>query len=51
MSESHGTVLIVKRHEDLPKVAAYVKQHVREELKRIMSGRHLASFSLTKMGA
>ena len=31
MSESHGTVLIVKRHEDLPKVAAYVKQHVREK--------------------
>ena len=31
MSESHGTVLIVKRHEDLPKVAAYVKQQVREK--------------------
>ena len=24
MSESHGTILILKRHEDLEKVAAYV---------------------------
>ena len=31
MSESHGTVLILKRHEDLEKVAAYVKQTVREK--------------------
>ncbi len=30
MSESHGTTLILKRHEDLEKVAAYVKQQVRE---------------------
>jgi len=31
MSESHGTALILKRHEDLEKVAAYVKQTVREK--------------------
>ena len=31
MSESHGTSLILKRHEDLVKVAAYVKQQVREK--------------------
>lgn len=31
MSESHGTVLILKHHEDLEKVAAYVKQTVREK--------------------
>ena len=31
MSESHGTTLILKRHEDLEKVAAYVKQQVREK--------------------
>lgn len=31
MSESHGTVLILKRNEDLKKVAAYVKQQVREK--------------------
>jgi hypothetical protein len=31
MSESHGTALILKRHEDLAKVAAYVKQQVREK--------------------
>ena len=31
MSESHGTSLILKRHEDLEKVAAYVKQQVREK--------------------
>ena len=31
MSESHGTALILKRHEDLEKVAAYVKQQVREK--------------------
>ena len=31
MSESHGTTLIQKRHEDLEKVAAYVKQQVREK--------------------
>ena len=31
MSESHGTTLILKRHEDLAKVAAYVKQQVREK--------------------
>ena len=31
MSESHGTVLILKHHEDLEKVAAYVKQQVREK--------------------
>ena len=29
MSESHGTCLTLKRHEDLEKVAAYVKQQVR----------------------
>ena len=31
MSESHGTCLILKRHEDLEKVAAYVKLQVREK--------------------
>ena len=31
MSESHGTALILKRHEDLEKVVAYVKQQVREK--------------------
>ena len=31
MGESHGTALILKRHEDLAKVAAYVKQQVREK--------------------
>lgn len=31
MSESHGTALILKRREDLEKVAAYVKQQVREK--------------------
>lgn len=31
MSESHGTVLTLKRHEDLEKVATYVKQQVREK--------------------
>ena len=31
MSESHGTVLILKHHEDLEKVAAYVKQQVRDK--------------------
>ena len=31
MSESHGTCLSLKRHEDLVKVAAYVKQQVREK--------------------
>ena len=31
MSESHGTCLALKRHEDLEKVAAYVKQQVREK--------------------
>lgn len=31
MSESHGTSLILKRHEDFVKVAAYVKQQVREK--------------------
>ena len=31
MSESHGTALILKRHEDLEKVATYVKQQVREK--------------------
>ena len=31
MSESHGTTLILKRHEDLEKVAAYVKQQVCEK--------------------
>ncbi|MBR1492701.1 MAG: hypothetical protein IJ610_08160 [Bacteroidaceae bacterium] len=31
MSESHGTSLRLKRHEDLEKVAAYVKQQVREK--------------------
>ena len=30
MSESHGTVLQLKRHEDYEKVAAFVKQQVRE---------------------
>ena len=31
MSESHGTCLSLKRHEDLAKLAAYVKQQVREK--------------------
>lgn len=31
MSESHGTALILKRHEDFEKVATYVKQQVREK--------------------
>ena len=31
MGASHGTVLILKRHEDLEEVAAYVKQQVREK--------------------
>ena len=31
MSESHGVTLILKRREDLEKVAAYVKQQVREK--------------------
>ena len=31
MSERHGTVLQLKRHEDLEKVAAYVKQQVCEK--------------------
>lgn len=31
MSESHGTCLSLKRHEDFVKVAAYVKQQVREK--------------------
>lgn len=31
MSESHGTILKLKRHEDFEKVAAYVKQQVREK--------------------
>ena len=31
MSESHGTCLRLKRHEDFEKVAAYVKQQVREK--------------------
>ena len=31
MSESHGTSLRLKHHEDLAKVAAYVKQQVREK--------------------
>ena len=31
MSESHGSVLTLKRHEDLEKVATYVKQQVREK--------------------
>ena len=31
MSESHGTTLILKHREDLAKVAAYVKQQVREK--------------------
>ena len=31
MSESHGTSLRLKRREDLAKVAAYVKQQVREK--------------------
>ena len=31
MSESHGTTLMLKRHEDLAKVAVYVKQQVREK--------------------
>ena len=31
MSESHGVTLILKRREDLAKVAAYVKQQVREK--------------------
>jgi len=31
MGESHGSVLILKRHEDLEKVANYVKQQVREK--------------------
>ena len=31
MSESYGGVLKLKRHEDLEKVATYVKQQVREK--------------------
>ncbi len=31
MSERHGTVLVLKHHEDLEKVAKYVKQQVREK--------------------
>ena len=31
MSESHGTVLILKHHKDLERVAKYVKQQVREK--------------------
>ena len=31
MSESYGSVLTLKRHEDLEKVATYVKQQVREK--------------------
>ena len=31
MSESHGTALTLKRHEDFEKVATYVKQQVREK--------------------
>lgn len=31
MSESHGCVLTLKRHEDLEKVVTYVKQKVREK--------------------
>ena len=31
MSERHGTILQLKRHEDFEKVAAYVKQQVREK--------------------
>ena len=31
MSESHGTALILKRHEDFEKVATYVKQQVSEK--------------------
>lgn len=31
MSESHGTALNLKRHEDFEKVATYVKQQVREK--------------------
>ena len=31
MSESHGTVLILKHHVDLERVAKYVKQQVREK--------------------
>ena len=31
MMESHGSVLILKRHEDLEKVANYVKQQFREK--------------------
>ena len=31
MSESHGVTLKLKRREDLAKVAAYVKQQVREK--------------------
>ena len=31
MSERHGTTLSLKHHEDLAKVAAYVKQQVREK--------------------
>ena len=31
MSESHGTTLKLKHHEDFEKVAAYVKQQVREK--------------------
>ena len=34
MSESHGTSLRLKRREDLAKVAAYVKQQVREKSTR-----------------
>ena len=36
MSESHGTTLRLKRHEDLEKVAAYVKQQVREKSLKLL---------------
>ena len=36
MSESHGTTLILKRHEDLEKVATYVKQQVQERSLKLL---------------
>lgn len=36
MSESHGSVLILKHHEDMKKVADYVKQQVRDESLRLL---------------
>ena len=36
MSERHGTVLKLKRHEEFEKVATYVKQQVREKSRELV---------------